>query len=572
MLNPVSLARWTTGFAAAILVASGVHAASEIIEASRVPAAATAVLGALSGERLHLVSPRLSIALPDEPDLSALEPMLRRLLEAGAGPGFRSVLIEDGTVEIVRGNRSMTLQGVNLEFSHGSDDEVTARATFNVAGAPGALSLDARLPPANDAAATRPASVTLEGGGLGLRFSGDVRLGAGPRAAGRLKLEIAAGSPFAALLGGPLRATPFRGLSLAGDLTYGGGKAAIEDTTLRYGQSMAQGFLSIDLSGQQPNIDATLAFTRLELTDALVAADGATPAPSAWTTELAHLLEQAMHNLDADLRLSAEQIDAGTLELGRTALSVTLRQGRLLADAAESAVAGGMLNGQIELTLDAPGANGAPQTFHLQLRSEATTVEIDRLLAPFSDLAALRGVGSAQLHLKSSGGSPGELLENLAGGLALTIPDGGSLAMDLAGLATLARQGTLHGWPPSAGNRTEFDQLEANFTLRGGNAFCDRVRLETGSGTLIVDGSVNLAQQRLYMRIDVDELDTAASAATRADPSVLMLKGPWTQPSIHYEDLAPRQGAVTPDGTSGSFTPGNAPLPPSTGTAGAGGG
>ena len=60
-----------------------------------------------------------------------------------------------------------------------------------------------------------------------------------------------------------------------------------------------------------------------------------------------------------------------------------------------------------------------------------------------------------------------------------------------------------------------------------------------------MDGTVNLVDRQLYMRLDVDALSGESSA--QGWPETLMFKGPWAEPSIHIEALTNDLGSDAGD-------------------------
>src|SRR5690606_23452456 len=118
--------------------------------------------------------------------------------------------------------------------------------------------------------------------------------------------------------------------------------------------------LALNTSGPRPAIDGTMAFSQLDLAPYFTSRaldqkfslsrlitwpDWIEPAPTL-------LVEQ----VDADLRLSSELVTFGDHPLGRGAATISLEQGRLLADVAELELGSGA-RGSGQLSIDfAPAA------------------------------------------------------------------------------------------------------------------------------------------------------------------------------------------------------------------------
>ena len=111
----------------------------------------------------------------------------------------------------------------------------------------------------------------------------------------------------------------------------------------------AAGALVLNLAGERPLIDATLAFHALDLTPYAEAARSQSflfdRQTATWS--LFDLSFPLIRHVDADLRISAPKVALKGYGLGRGAATIAVRSGKLLADIAELELYGGKASAQV---------------------------------------------------------------------------------------------------------------------------------------------------------------------------------------------------------------------------------
>ena len=100
----------------------------------------------------------------------------------------------------------------------------------------------------------------------------------------------------------------------------------------------ASGALVLNLAGDRPLIDGTLAFSALDLTPYVEAARSQSflfdRQTASWSAFDLSFPDHSAY-VDADLRISAPKVALKGYGLGRGAATITVRSGKLLADIAE---------------------------------------------------------------------------------------------------------------------------------------------------------------------------------------------------------------------------------------------
>ncbi len=137
--------------------------------------------------------------------------------------------------------------------------------------------------------------------------------------------------------------------SVKGQINWARRTIAIEDAKVALDGNEAAGALVLNLAGERPLIDGTLAFNALDLTPYVEAArsqsflfDRHTASWSAFDLSF-----PLIRHFDADLRISAPKVVVKGYGLGRGAATITVRSGELLADIAELELHSGKVSAQV---------------------------------------------------------------------------------------------------------------------------------------------------------------------------------------------------------------------------------
>lgn len=416
------------------------------------------------------------------------------------GPGISGLTIDTA---VIRGG-SVTY----LDDATGSRRTLDAiDATFHMPKAGGAadlkltgtlngqaLGLSAALAKPDDVLAGRPAAVKadLSAGGSKIAFDGTADPGAG-RVKGALDASVTDLPALFRLAGQAAPALP-QGLGAKRILAKGtldadaSGQVSLDQADLTLDGNQLKGKLSAALSGARPRFAAILSAGQLDLSALgggrapAAAAQGpaggqgqGAPVNAGWSKTPIDV--SPLKLVDADVTLGASGLDLGTLKLGRTDVTLRLKNGTALVGLKQVVAYKGTISGQI--TADA--SRGLSVTADLT----AAHVALQPLLTDFADYKRLSGSGTVTAKLASAGTTMDALMRGLSGAGAIDFGKGELQGFDLAGMLT-----HLNANYEGPGAKTIFDSIKASYAIKGGVlsnsdlAFASPILSATGAGTV----------------------------------------------------------------------------------------
>lgn len=191
-------------------------------------------------------------------------------------------------------------------------------------------------------------TATLKGDGFDSSFSGTTAASVS-NLAGRFRFSVSDTAKFAALVGETPSFDPQRGpVSVEGGLTYTGQRWTLDDASFRVGRSYGSGFLSLNASADRYTLEGTTNWSLLVLEDILPRLSNDDRPNLPHEDAVASSLAQ----LDADVRVSADDVHFRTQLFGPLAAAVSLKSGRIAADLAELHIFGGSARGRLEADLN----------------------------------------------------------------------------------------------------------------------------------------------------------------------------------------------------------------------------
>ncbi len=373
-----------------------------------------------------------------------------------------------------------------------------------------------------------PVSLVLNADPIQAKIEGTASLKGAFGLDGTMAAEIPDARRLLAWLGIPLSEGPgLKTFTASGAFHLAGATLTFDDGSFSLDGNKAQGLLALTGSAR-PRVEGTLDFDRLVL-DPYLAPEptDATETPSAFrdSDPFDWPLVEA---LDADLRVSAGEIQARALKLGRGAITVTAKQGLIIAELGELEVCGGAATGRASLDLTEPAR-------HLTLDASLTDIAMESCLQQLAIDLPLKGVGGIKTEIAAQGRDAGELLKGLSGSLKITAHDG-AVPVDFSRLmvATMPLEG--QGWSPSAG--TPFAQLDADCRLGGGHLWCQTFTMQTPAGLVAGSGDIDLPAQTIDWDVAVASPAEAAktSETTAQEIPKVSIRGSLSQPSIRRAD------------------------------------
>ena len=372
------------------------------------------------------------------PQAEPLSPLLQQL----AALGFDLITIRRGTLHITALDGSVeTLTDIQAEVKRPRKGQVTSIGSFTVR--------NQRL--AFEATLTQPADkklpqrwhlqVSFKSRLLQGSFDGHADLSEDLHLSGQTELSTtslrAVGRWFGLSL---LAADSLGATSVKGELTWARRSLAFDKARVAVDGNEGHGRLVLNLGAARPLLEATLDFAALNLTPYVEATRTQLfgfELPVGWGASFDISLPMIRH-LDADLRISARRLTLKGYVLGQGAATITAQAGKLHADIAELELPSGTLSAQVTAIM----SEALPR---YAVRAKIENLEIGSASAMVAGAPALSGRATLAVDLTSTGYSLADVAKRLSGKAALTMPEGGRMALDLKAVRAAAKGG-VHGW------------------------------------------------------------------------------------------------------------------------------
>jgi AsmA protein len=449
----------------------------------------------------------------------ALGKVLVRLAELNV----EMLSIRRSTLDLARADGSLIrLTEVNADISATRRDGYAAKGTARFAGHLIDFEASWSRPPGAQVASSFPLKFQVSGNFIAASFEGRVDLASGLKLEGRSEVRARKLRALARWLGLPVEAgTDLRDASIIGDMTWASGRLSFPKAQVVVDGNTGSGVLSLLTGGERPRIDGTLAFRSFALAPYYTTlmmprqrdpgATGEAPAKS------------ILALFDADLRLSAAKLMAPGFELGRGALTLQLKGGRMLADLAEVEVEGGSAGGQI--TLDVSGEEP-----RLGLKLRAAEIDPGRLFADQLKRNPLLGRANVTLDAAGGGTSVADILQALNGRGTFRLVESGRLGIDLKALAYILQQSEATGWQTAGKGTTPLDSLDVRFQFARGGLYFDSIKAQAGSITYFGVGQADVLNHLLDVSVAFGTGPASEVPLNARD--VMRFWGSWGNPNM----------------------------------------
>ena len=331
-------------------------------------------------------------------------------------------------------------------------------------------------------------------------------------------------------------------LSARAEIRLNGSVVMINGLTGTLGDGAFNGWASVDLASK-PLVKLDLDFQRLDIAAAQgpavspaasSGAQGSQPSVSSAPWSNASLDVNGLNYVDAQIRVSAAELNIGEGHFAPVAVDATLTSGLLKGNITNLGTYGGQASG--ELDIDVSGANPA-----YTLRSDLTGVRALPLLRSAAGFDKLDGKLQAKIAVRSTGQSQQAIMSNLNGTVFATFQDGAIRGLNVAQMIRSLTSNTLSGWQDSREQTTDLTQLSASFRIEQGQATSSDLNLVGPLVKMTGTGTVDLGKQSLAFRVEPKLVMTTEGQGRTADPVgfgiPVVIDGPWAQPRI-YPDMA----------------------------------
>ncbi len=314
---------------------------------------------------------------------------------------------------------------------------------------------------------------------------------------------------------------PLLRVSLGGEMAWQGGRFSLRKGRLGLGRQVLTGDADLAFGSARPKLVARLAAGRLDLAPFTRAGRGGGGGEGSAATGGGGAFDPALlHRLDADVKLTVGTLGHGAVTAADVAIAATLERGRLVVDLARAGIYGGGVSGRWVLN----GRKGLSTA----LRARITNVALRPLLMASVGFDRLEGPLSGEIDVLGAGRSLPAILRSLRGSARMSIGKGELVGFDLLGMI-LRLDPNYRG----QGNKTIFDRVTANFSIRRGVASTDDFRLLGPLVDVAGKGTIDLAGQSLDMVLTATRLDPATGAAKTGALTVpVRITGPWRGPAV----------------------------------------
>jgi AsmA protein len=537
------------------------------------PLSGSAVLSLLTGGKARLVLDHAQLVLdlaaaPNTAGNGLHEHGLTPVLAALVSMSFSELTIRNSSFRVMRADGTEeTLADVDMTVTRQRNGRLKGTGKFVVRNQPVGIDFSIAAKSADGAAPSWPLQIELKSELAQLRATGSISSRDTLQFnASEAEIKITSLRRFARWFGtewsdgkglqkfaikGPLEWSP-RGISFP--------QAAIE-----IDGNEAAGTLAVRLANHRAAVDGTLDFETLDIGPYVEQAiDGTAGGYFDLSRYLPPQLKlrpvyPILEDIDADLRISAGRITAGGASFGKSAASLSLKNGTMLADLAELEMSGGG-RGAGQLSIDASGTT--PQ---YRLKGKLQDVDTGLVAGVLLAYPALAGLGTTTLDLTASGVGRQSILRSLAGRLAVEAPTGASIGVDVRSLIATTKAAAQTGWGSTTRRQTAVENLAAEFSLVEGRMRVDKATARAGDDALSLAGSLDLASGMSDMQIWLVQPETrmpaigdAGQIATQQSGSGLQIQGALQSPSISHLPLTARG-----DGARPSYLPASA-APPQT--------
>jgi len=384
----------------------------------------------------------------------------------------------------------------------------------------------------------------IVGGDRRIRVTGNARAGNNP-----VKFEIKGTAPtpplerqnvpvevtldVPAVLQGPL--------SARAEIRLNGSLVMINGLSGTVGDGAFNGWAAVDVASK-PLVKLDLDFQRLDIAASRAPAslrDSQSPsqvpsnsASQSWSNVTLDL--NGLNYIDAQVRVSAAELNLGQSHFAPVSIDSTLSGGILKCAISNLGAYGGQANGEIDI--DASAAT--PAYF---MRSDLVGVRALPLLRGIAGFDKLDGRLQAKITVRSTGQSQRAIMSNLSGTAFANFQDGAIQGLNLAQMIRSLTTSPLSGWQESKELTTDLTQLSASFRIEKGQATTSDLNLVGPLVRMTGAGTIDLGTKMMAFRVEPKLVMTTEGQGRAGDPVgfgiPVAVEGSWAEPRI-YPDIA----------------------------------
>lgn len=378
---------------------------------------------------------------------------------------------------------------------------------------------------------------------LTLSFDGQATGGTPIRVNGRTELATPSVRELAAWAGSPLdmEGDILGPLSVAGTVSVAQPVIAFTDATIAIDAIRANGNVELNTGGAVPRVKGNLDVAALDTnpymggggegSGAGASSGGSAQGSNDWSDDPIDL--SVLKSVNADFTLRVESILVQSIQIGQSALRLTIEGGLMTADLTEMA----LYDGQGKAKVVANGSRAVPA---VALDFDLTGMQAEPLLNDAAGFDRVSGTARADISVRGSGASQRAIVSNLNGNGSLAFTDGAVKGINLGAMLRNVGSAFLDA---SAGTpqQTDFTEITGTFTIT--NGVLDNQDLQLLSPLLRVAGAgtVDMPPRTVNYRITPKLVASGEGQGGQSGASGItipvVVSGPWSDLSFK-PDLA----------------------------------
>jgi AsmA protein len=483
------------------------------------------LFGRIKVDALRLLKPDITLKQAPSLVMGPDQTLTAKVANLLSGTPVGVLRLRGGTIHMPTAAGTEAIEKVDGRFDVSSGTgAMSSSGSFQLRGETVRFALETGAPTTGAEGLRIPVNLTLTAKPVAAKIAGTASFVNGLQLDGDVRAEMTSARDFLGWAGIPLPdGKSLQRLSASGMAHWNGATLTFDDGTFTLDGNEAVGLLAVT-PGPRPRVDGTLAFDRLVLDPYF---GGATPA-AADAAKAVPGDQPLLKYFDADLRISAAEITAPTVLLGRGGFTISARQGSVAGDVGELELCGGSATGRVGLDLSQDRAKAT-------VTATIAGIPLEDCLKQLALEVPVNGTAAVRAELSAEGRNYEELTQGVVGSFKVNAQNG-AVPVDITRLVTAVTPLEGDGWSRNA--VTLFDQLNANCRLGTGHIWCDNFTMQTGRGTISGSGDVDLGQQTINWNLFVADhaRPLSASRLSTESPPRISISGALSQPMIRRAD------------------------------------
>lgn len=370
---------------------------------------------------------------------------------------------------------------------------------------------------------------------LGLK--GTAKGGSTPGVDGTLDLNVPSVRGLAAWAGSPITmaGNGLGPLSINGKLAAAPTQIAFTQASIALDAIKAKGDVTVNTAGTRPAIKGRLDVDVLDVNpylppdgapakgDGKAAAGGggqqSKAQPQGWSDD--PIDASGLKAADVDFNLTCAGILVKKIKVGKSALKLVIKDGRMTADLTELALYQGAGKGRVALDGSQPGV-GLDASFQLK------GLQAEPFLVDAADTDRLSGTGNFDVTVAGLGKTQRQIVSSLNGKGALNFLNGAIKGINLAAMARNVATAFTGG--SGSAEKTDFAELGGTFTITKGILTNNDLALKSPLLRVEGKGTVDLPARTVNYRIDpkvVASLEGQGGGNAAGVVVPVLVTGPW---------------------------------------------